>query len=264
MSNGVPVRIKDIGSVQLGPDIRRGISELNGIGEVVGGIVVMRYKENAMTVIKNVKEKIKELKLPEGVKLVPTYDRSDLIQRSIETLRKTLTEEMIVVALIIIVFLFHFSSSLVPIVTLPIATLISFIPIYFMGLTSNIMSLGGIAIAIGAMVDASIVVVENSHKRLSAWLENDGKGDYKNILVAAIKEVGRSSFFSLLVLAVAFIPIFTLEGFEGRLFKPLAFTNNFAMFFSAVLAVTFVPALMLVVIRINKFNFQTEKSFKHL
>ncbi|MDD5440412.1 MAG: CusA/CzcA family heavy metal efflux RND transporter [Candidatus Omnitrophica bacterium] len=248
-ANGIPVTIKDVATVQFGPDIRRGVADLNGEGEVVGGIVVMRYRENALKVIDAVKKKLRDIKLPEGVKLVVTYDRSDLILRSIDTLRHKLFEEMIVVSAVIVIFLGHVTSALIPIITLPIAVIISFIPMYFMGLTSNIMSLGGIAIAIGAMVDAAIVVVENAHRRLSHWGEQGKKGDYREVIIPAIKEVGRPSFFSLLVIAISFLPIFTLTGVEGRLFKPLAFTKTFAMFFAAFLAITLVPALMLLFMR---------------
>ncbi|OGS32672.1 MAG: cation transporter [Elusimicrobia bacterium RIFOXYC2_FULL_34_12] len=254
--NGVPIRIKELANVQIGPDIRRGVAELNGEGEVVGGIVVMRYKENALDVIKNVKKKFSEIQLPEGVKVVVTYDRSDLIIKSIDTMKKKLLEEMIVVAIIILIFLLHIPSAIIPIITLPIAALISFIPMYYMNLTSNVMSLGGIAIAIGAMVDASIVVVENSHKKLSHWEESGRKGDYHLILINAIKEVGRPSFFSLLVISVAFIPIFTLEGIEGRLFKPLAYTKNFAMLFAAVLAITLDPAIRMLFTKIDDYVFK--------
>ncbi|MFH1239518.1 MAG: CusA/CzcA family heavy metal efflux RND transporter [bacterium] len=254
--NSVPVKIKDVAKVQLGPDIRRGVAELNGRGEVVGGIVVMRYKENALKVIERVKQKIRDIQLPEGVKLVITYDRSDLILRAVDTLKKKLFEEMAVVSLIILIFLLHIPSAMVPILTLPIAVIISFIPMYFMGLTSNVMSLGGIAIAIGAMVDASIVVVENYHKRLSQWEEGGRAGEYKDILLKAIKEVSRPAFFSLLVISVSFIPIFSLEGIEGRLFKPLAFTKTFAMFFAAVLAVTLVPAVIFLFTRIKPYDFR--------
>lgn len=253
--NGIPVKIKDVANVQIGPEIRRGVAELDGKGEVVGGIVIMRYKENALKVIQRVKEKLTNVKLPEGVKLVTTYDRSILIEESIKTLRKKVIEQMLVVAIVIILFLLHISSSMVPIIALPIAVIVSFIPLYFMRLTSNIMSLGGISLAIGAMVDASIVVVENVHKRLGD-LASDGINDnYKITVIDAIKEVARSSFYSLLVMAVAFIPIFTLEGFEGRLFKPLAFTNNLSMFFSAILSVTLVPVITVIVIRTVKFDF---------
>lgn len=256
--NGVPVRVRDVATVRFGPDIRRGVAELDGIGEVVGGIVVMRYKENALDVINRVKKKLQEVKLPEGVELVITYDRSDLILKAIDTLKRKLIEEMMVVSLVIFLFLLHFSSSLVPVLTLPIAAVLSFIPMYYMKLTSNIMSLGGIAIAIGAMVDASIVVVENTHKKLAYWSESGGKGDYRGIMIQAIKEVGRPSFFSLLVIAISFLPIFTLEAFEGRLFKPLAFTKNFAMFFSAVLAITLSPAIITFLIRVDRFNFRPQ------
>jgi len=258
VKNGVPVRIKDVAQVRFGPDIRRGIAELNGEGEVVGGIVVMRYKENALNVIKRVKEKLKEIKLPEGVELVITYDRSELILAAVNTLKKKLIEEMTVVSLVILIFLLHIPSALIPILTLPIAALISFIPMYYMRLTSNIMSLGGIAIAIGAMVDAAIVVVENAHKKLSHWEEDGRKGDYHEVLITAIKEVGRPSFFSLLVIAIAFLPIFTLEAFEGRLFKPLAFTKNFAMFFGAVLAITLDPAIRMLFTRLDYYNFKPQ------
>ncbi len=247
-SNGVPVKVKNIAKVILGPDIRRGIAELDGEGEVVGGIVVMRYGENALEVIKRVKERLKTVQLPEGVELVTTYDRSDLILRSINTLKTKLIEEMVVVALVIILFLWHFRSALVPIVTLPLAVILSFIPMYYMKITSNIMSLGGIAIAIGAMVDATIVLVENTHKRLERWDPSLGvKRD--EIIIQATKEVGRPIFFSLLVIAISFMPIFTLEAFEGRLFKPLAFTKNFAMAFAAIVAVTVAPALIIMLVK---------------
>lgn len=242
-AHGVPVTIKDVASVVTGPEIRRGVAELDGTGEVVGGIVVMRYGENALNVIKRVKQKINEFKLPEGVEVVTTYDRSDLILRSIDTLKSKLLEEILVVCLIIIIFLWHVRSSLIPIVTLPLAVLASFVPMFYLKITSNIMSLGGIAIAIGAMVDASIVLVENAHKRLENFDGSGGNSRLDTIITAA-KEVGRPIFFSLLVIAISFMPIFTLEGIEGRLFKPLAFTKNFAMAFAAVVAITVAPALM--------------------
>lgn len=253
-NEGVPVKIKDIGRVVLSPDIRRGVAEFNGIGEVVGGIVIMRYKENAFNVIDRVKKKLKEIKLPEGVKIETVYDRAELIKRSVDTLKHKLIEEMLVVSLVIIIFLTHISSAMIPIIILPVAVLISFIPMHYMGLTSNIMSLGGIAIAIGAMVDAAIVVVENTHKKLSYWKESGDKRDYKEAILEAIKEVGGPAFFSLLVIAVSFIPIFTLEAVEGRLFKPLAYTKNFAMFFAAVLAITLAPALILTFIKVEKIR----------
>ncbi|MEI7542762.1 MAG: CusA/CzcA family heavy metal efflux RND transporter [bacterium] len=252
--NGTPVRIADVAKVVLGPDIRRGVSDFNGIGEAPGGIVVMRYKENAFNVIQRVKKKLQEIQLPEGVEAVPVYDRSDIINKAVGTLKKKIFEEMAFVALIILIFLLHLPSAFVPIILMPVAVLISFIPMKMMGLTSNIMSLGGIAIAIGAMVDAAIVVVENTHKKLAHWKENGSKGDYRLVMLEAIKEVAGPSFFSLLVIAVSFIPIFTLEGAEGRLFKPLAYTKNFGMLFSAILAITLAPALIMIFIRVNKIS----------
>jgi Cu(I)/Ag(I) efflux system membrane protein CusA/SilA len=254
--NGIPIKIKDVANVQLGPDIRRGVADLDGKGEVVGGIVVMRYNENALNVIKRVKKKLREIELPEGVELVVTYDRADLILKAVDTLKKKLLEEMAVVSLVILVFLLHVPSAVIPIVTLPIAVVLAFIPMYFLGLTSNVMSLSGIAIAIGAMVDATIVMMENTHKRLAEWEERGKQGDHKEVMISSIQEVGRSSFFSLLVIAVSFMPIFTLEGIEGRLFKPLAFTKTFAMFFAALLAVTLAPALRLLFTRITPYRFR--------
>ncbi len=248
---GTPVLIKDIADVRLGPDIRRGIVDLNGEGEVVGGVVVMRFGENALNVINRIKEKLKEVEsaFPQGIKLVTTYDRSSLISRAIHTLKRTLIEESIIVSLVCILFLFHFRSALVIIFTLPFAILFSFIPMYYMKLTSNIMSLGGIAIAIGAMVDAAIVLVENVHKRLEHWEEGGRIGDRLKIIIDASKEVGKPIFFALLVIAVSFIPVFTLEAQEGRLFKPLAYTKTFGMFFAALLSITLTPALITILIR---------------
>ncbi|MFC1678755.1 efflux RND transporter permease subunit [Elusimicrobiota bacterium] len=244
--NGVPILIKNIARVHFGPQMRRGAAELDGEGEVVGGVVVMRFGENALAVIDRVKKKIEEVKgsLPPGAELVTTYDRSDLIYRAIGTLKDKLAEEMLVVALVIMIFLWHFRSALLPVIMLPIAALLSFIPMYHMGLSSNIMSLGGIAIAIGAMVDAAIIMVENAHKHMERWEKSGKKEDLSDVLVRAAQEVGRPIFFSLLVIAVAFMPVFTLEAQAGRLFKPLAFTKNFSMFFAALLAVTLVPVLM--------------------
>ena len=248
---GTPILVRDIGAVTLGPDMRRGIAELNGQGEVVGGIVVMRHGENALNLIDRVKQKIKEIEpsLPPGVKIVSTYDRSDLILRSIATLKEKLIEESLIVSAVIVIFLFHVRSALVAIVTLPIAIILSFIAIYYLNLTSNIMSLGGIAIAIGAMVDAAIVMVENAHKRLEQWEEAGRPGDRNQVLIEAAKEVGRPLFFSLLIITVSFLPIFTLEAQEGRLFRPLAFTKTFAMFFAAFLSITLAPVLMVLLIR---------------
>ena len=248
---GTPVLVRDIANVTLGPDMRRGIAELNGQGEVAGGIVVMRHGENALNLIDRIKQKIKDIEpsLPPGVKIVSTYDRSDLILRSIATLKEKLIEESLIVSIVIIIFLFHVRSALVAIITLPIAIILSFIAIYYLGLTSNIMSLGGIAIAIGAMVDAAIVMVENAHKRLEQWEENGRPGDRTQVLIDAAKEVGKPLFFSLLIITVSFLPIFTLEAQEGRLFRPLAFTKTFAMFFAAFLSITLVPVLMVLLIR---------------
>jgi Cu(I)/Ag(I) efflux system membrane protein CusA/SilA len=257
-ANGVPVRIQDVGDVTLGPDIRRGVSDLNGEGEVVSGIVVMRQGENALRVIERVKEKLHELEpgLPKGVKVITTYDRSDLIERSIKNLTHTLTEELIVVALVILIFLWHIPSSLIPIITIPVAIIISFIPMQMIGVTSNIMSLGGIAIAVGAMVDAAIVVVEQTHKKLEEWERGGRKQDYHRVVIDAIKEVGGPSFFALLVIAVSFLPVLTLEAQEGRLFKPLAYTKNFTMIVAAFLAITLDPAMRLIFTHMKNFEFR--------
>ena len=248
---GTPILLRDIARVQIGADMRRGIVDYNGEGEAVGGVIVMRYGENALDVINGVKVKIEELKLslPEGIEIVPVYDRSSLIQRAIATLKEKLIEESIIVSLVCILFLFHFRSALVAILILPIAILLAFIPMYYMHLTSNIMSLGGIAIAIGAMVDAAIVMIENAHKRLERWEHEGRPGDRAQVIIEAAKEVGKPLFYSLLVITVSFIPVFTLEAQEGRLFKPLAYTKTFAMFFASLLSVTLAPALMLLLIR---------------
>src|SRR5437667_676658 len=255
VENGTPVYLKNVGTVHLGGDIRRGVAELDGRGETVGGIVVMRYGENALNVIDGVKRKIEEIKssLPEGVRIVPTYDRSDLIKRAIATLREKLIEESIVVALVCVLFLWHVRSSLVAIVTLPIAIILSFIPMWWMNLTSNIMSLGGIAIAIGAMVDSAIIMIENAHKALEHFREEHGHEpnnvERARVIIAAAKGVGRALFFALLVITVSFVPVFSLTAQEGRLFKPLAFTKTFSMFFASFLGVTLVPVLMTLLIR---------------
>jgi Cu(I)/Ag(I) efflux system membrane protein CusA/SilA len=248
---GTPVRVGDVAEVSLGPDIRRGLTELNGEGEAPGGIVIMRYGENALTVIDGVKERIKEIEkgLPEGVSLVVTYDRSELIEESVSTLEHTLIEEMIVVSVVIFVFLLHVRSALIPIVALPIAVLMAFIPMLHQHLTANIMSLGGIAVAIGAMVDASIIIIENIHKKLHEWDASGREGPRTEVIIHAMQEVGPTIFFSLLVITVSFLPVFTLEATEGRLFKPLAFTKTYSIGFSAMLAVTLTPALAVLVIR---------------
>jgi len=256
-ANGAPVYVKNVASVVLGPEIRRGIADLDGEGDTVGGIVLMRSGENALNVIERVKEKLKEVKgsLPPGVEIVTTYDRSDLIKRAIDTLKHQLIEEMIIVALVIIFFLWHFPSASVPIVTIPIAVLLSFIPMFMMKLTSNIMSLAGIAISIGVLVDGAIIEVENAYKKLQLWDAGGRKGDYHDVLLRALKEVGPSVFFSLLVIAVAFLPVFTLLDQEGRLFRPLAFSKNFAMAIAAVLALTLNPAMRMFFTRIDPINF---------
>ncbi|MDP2943487.1 MAG: efflux RND transporter permease subunit, partial [Candidatus Omnitrophota bacterium] len=256
--SGTPILIKNIGSVVLGPEIRRGIADLDGQGDTVGGIVVMRQGENALNVINRVKEKIEEIKssLPKGVEIVTTYDRSELIKRSIETLKHQLIEEMIIVSLVILLFLWHFPSAVIPIVTIPIAVVLSFIPMFGMKLTSNIMSLSGIAISIGVLVDGAIVEVENAYKKLQLWQDGGRKGDYHVVRLNALKEVGPSVFFSLLVIAVAFLPVFTLVDQEGRLFKPLAFSKNFAMAIAAVLAITLDPAMRMLFTRMDYKHFR--------
>jgi Cu(I)/Ag(I) efflux system membrane protein CusA/SilA len=255
VQNGTPVYVKNIARVHLGGDLRRGVAELDGKGEVVGGIVVMRYGENALNVISGVKEKLQEIQssLPDGVQIIPTYDRSGIIKRAIGTLREKLIEESIVVALVCIVFLWHVRSALVAIITLPIAIILSFVPLFLLGQTSNIMSLGGIAIAIGAMIDAAIIMVENGHKALEHFRAEHNRdpdpGERTELLIGAAKAVGRPLFFSLLVITVSFIPVFSLTAQEGRLFRPLAFTKTFAMFFASFLGITLVPVLMVWLIR---------------
>ena len=255
---GTPILVRDIGQVHLGPDLRRGLVELDGEGEAVGGVVVMRHGENALRVIDGVKAKLQEVKksLPSGVEIVPTYDRSELINRAIHTLTHTLWEELLIVSLVILVFLWHIPSAIIPIFTIPIAVVLSFIPMRAMGLTANIMSLGGIAVAIGAMVDAAIVVVEQTHKKLEHWQAEGRPGSFRDVVVTAVKQVGGPSFFSLLVIAVSFLPIFALEAQEGRLFRPLAFTKTFSMAIAAVLAVTLDPAMRLLFTRLDRFTFR--------
>jgi len=255
---GTPILVRDIGQVHLGPDLRRGLVELDGEGEAVGGVVVMRHGENALRVIDGVKAKLQEVKksLPSGVEIVPTYDRSELINRAIHTLTHTLWEELLIVSLVILVFLWHIPSAIIPIFTIPIAVVLAFIPMRAMGLTANIMSLGGIAVAIGAMVDAAIVVVEQTHKKLEHWQAEGRPGSFRDVVVTAVKQVGGPSFFSLLVIAVSFLPIFALEAQEGRLFRPLAFTKTFSMAIAAVLAVTLDPAMRLLFTRLDRFTFR--------
>lgn len=257
-NNGTPIYIKNVGQVTTGPAMRRGVVDLDGQGDTVGGIIVMRYGENASNVIEAVKARLRELRpsLPPGVRIVTTYDRSDLIHRAVGTLKHELTLEIIIVSLVIIGFLLHIPSAVVPIVTLPLAVLISFIPMYWLGISSNIMSLGGIAIAIGAMVDAAIVVVENAHKHKEHWEREGRKVAISEVVVSAVKEVGPASFYSLLMIAVSFLPIFVLEEQEGRLFRPLAYTKNFSMLVAALLSITLVPALMAEIYQFSAKDFK--------
>jgi Cu(I)/Ag(I) efflux system membrane protein CusA/SilA len=245
---GTPVLVRDIARVELAPDERRGLTELNGDGEVVSGIVMARYGQNALEVIHNLKEKISEVStgLPEGVSIEAVYDRSDLIHRAIETLKHTLLEESLIVALVCVVFLLHVRSALVAILMLPVGVLMAFIAMRVLGMNSNLMSLGGIAIAIGAMVDAAIVMIENAHKHLERMKPGESRVE---AMIAACKEVGPSLFFSLLIITVSFLPVFTLESQEGRLFSPLAYTKTFAMAGAALLSVTLVPVLMMLFVR---------------
>jgi Cu(I)/Ag(I) efflux system membrane protein CusA/SilA len=255
---GTPVLIKDIAKVALGPEMRRGIADLDGKGDVVGGIVVMRQGENALAVIDRVKAKLKDVKLslPEGVEIVTTYDRSDLIERAIDTVTHKLLEEIIIVSIIILLFLWHFPSSIIPIITIPVSVALAFIPMKLLGLNANLMSLAGIAISIGVLVDGAIVEVENAYNKIHHWVKDGKKGDFHQVRLEALLEVGPGVFFSLLVIAVAFIPIFTLVDQEGRLFRPLAFSKNFAMAIAAVLAITLDPALRMMFARIEPFRFR--------
>ena len=285
---GTPIRVRDVAQVRLGPDIRRGVAELDGKGEVVGGIIVMRFGENALRVIDQVKAKLREVQssMPPGVKIVPTYDRSWLIGESINTLRHTLIEEAVVVSIVIIIFLFHFKSALIPILTLPIAVVASFIPMYYLDVNANIMSLGGLALAIGVLVDASIVMVENAYRHVSEASEDDAApvhaepggappaeppadppaespagrerrdlsgtaayADQPRVIIRSAKQVGRPIFFSLAIIIVSFMPVFLLEAQEGRMFRPLAFTKTFAIAAASVLSITLVPVLMTIFIR---------------
>ena len=255
---GTPILIQHVASVALGPDLRRGVADLDGQGDVVGGTVIMRFGENALTVIDRVKARLKELEpsLPPGVRVVVTYDRSELIRHAIETLRHQLMEEMLIVSAVILLFLWHLPSAIVPIVTIPVAVLLSFIPLSGMKLTSNIMSLSGIAISIGVLVDGAIVEVENAYKRLEQWVAGGRRGDFHAVRLQALKEVGPSVFFSLLVIAVAFLPIFTLVDQEGRLFRPLAWAKNLAMAIAALLAVTLDPAMRMLFTRMEPIRWR--------
>lgn len=249
--NGVPILLREVATVQLGPDMRRGVADLNGQGETVGGIVVMRFGEDALKTIGRIKTKLKTIAsaIPPGIKIITTYDRSHLIHESIQTATANLIEELVVVGLLIIIFLFHFRSALIPIITLPIAILIAFIPIFLTKTGLNIMSIGGIIVAVGDMVDAAIIMVDNAHKRIQEWEENGKVGDRLEVLIASAKEVGPTIFTSLLVIAIAFMPVFMLEAQEGRLFTPLALTKNLAIAMSAVLAITLIPALLPIFIK---------------
>jgi Cu(I)/Ag(I) efflux system membrane protein CusA/SilA len=251
-AGGTPVRLGDVATVRYGPEIRRGAADFNGTGEAVGGIVVMRIGSNALEVIEAVNREIATLRLPDGVQLIPTYDRSDLILGSIATLKDTLVQQAVIVTIICLVFLFHARSALVVMIVLPLSVLFSFIAIRYLGLSSNIMSLGGIAIAIGELADAAIVLIENAHVRLAAA---PPEADRKRIIVDACKEVGRPIFFSLLLITISFLPIFTLAGQAGRLFTPLAYTKTFAMFAAAILSITLAPPLMVLLL---KGRFRTE------
>jgi copper/silver efflux system protein len=255
---GTPVLLRDVASVSLGPEIRRGVSDLDGRGDVVSGIVVMRHGENARDVIGRVKERLEEIKpsLPKGVRIVTTYDRSELIQRAVDTLTHELLLEMLIVSLVILVFLWHIPSAIVPIITIPVSVLLAFVPMALLGISSNIMSLAGIAISIGVLVDGAIVEVENAYKKLELWDASGRKGDFHAVRLEALLEVGPSVFFSLLVIAVAFLPIFTLVDQEGRLFRPLAWTKNLTMLIAAALAVTLDPALRMLFTRMDFVSFR--------
>jgi copper/silver efflux system protein len=255
---GTPVLIKDVAKVSLGPEMRRGVADYGGQGDVVGGIVVMREGENALSVIQRVKAKLEEVKssLPAGVQVVTTYDRSELIEQAIDTVKHKLIEEIIVVSIVILVFLWHFPSSIVPIITIPVSVALAFIPMKMMGLNANLMSLAGIAISIGVLVDGAIVEVENAYNKIYHWQAGGRKGDFHKVRLEALLEVGPGVFFSLLVIAVAFMPVFTLVDQEGRLFRPLAFSKNLAMAIAAVLAITLDPAMRMCFARIDPFTFR--------
>jgi Cu(I)/Ag(I) efflux system membrane protein CusA/SilA len=261
--DGTPILVRDLGVVSFGPDLREGVAEWNGEGETVGGIVVMRDGQNALNVISGVKTKIAEIRksLPAGVEIVSGYDRSGLISASINTLKWDLIEEAIIVSFVIIVFLFHFRSALIPIVSIPLAVLASFIPMYYLHVSSNIMSLGGFALAIGVLIDASIVMVENAHRHLAARTAGGrslAREEHRDVVLGAAKQVGRPLFYSLLIIIVSFLPVFLLEAQEGRMFRPLAYTKTFAITLSSLLAITIVPILMIIVIRSRHFRTEAE------
>lgn len=257
-AGGVPVLLRDIARVDWGPELRRGVADLDGLGDHAGGIVVMRHGENAKNVIRRVEARLGELaaSLPEGVEVVTTYDRSDLIDRALATLRHELVLAMIVVSLVILLFLWHLPSAVVPILTIPISVLLSFIPLYYFGITVNLMSLSGIAISIGVLVDGAIVEVENAYNRIHIWNVTGRKEDFHEVRLKALQEVGPAVFFSLLVIAVAFLPVFTLVDQEGRLFRPLAWSKNLTMLLAAILAVTLDPAMRMLFARADPFAFR--------
>jgi copper/silver efflux system protein len=255
---GTPVLVKDVATVALGPELRRGVADLDGEGDVVGGIVVMRSGENALNVIQRIEAKLAEVKpsLPKGVEVVTTYDRSELIDRAIETVKGKLIEEILIVSAVILVFLWHVPSAIIPIVTIPVSVALAFIPMYAMGLNANLMSLAGIAISIGVLVDGAIVEVENAYNKIHHWLKDGRKGDFHKVRLEALLEVGPGVFFSLLVIAVAFMPVFTLVDQEGRLFRPLAYSKNLAMAIAAFLAISLDPAMRMMFARIDPFRFR--------
>src|SRR3984893_10851708 len=262
--DGTPIRVKDVGTVVLGPDIRRGTADLNGMGEVVSGIVIMREGSNALEVIDRVKARLRDLQpgLPVGVKVLPVYDRSELIRRSISTARFTLLEVILTVVIVILIFLWHFSSAVIPVVDIPVAVLRTFIPLHYTGVSINVMSLAGIAIACGELVDAAIVVVEQTHKKLEIYERSGQPFSYDEVILEAVKEVAGPTFFALLVIAVAFLPVLVLEGQEGKLFRPLAYTKTFAMLVAAGLAITLSPALRVLLVRRRPALALTEGKFR--
>ncbi len=256
--SGTPIRIRDIGHVAVGPDLRRGLADLDGAGEVVSGIVVMRQGENAVDVIDRVKERIRQIEpgLPPGMEIVPIYDRSALIRSAIDNVSVTLVEVVLTVAFIVLLFLWHVPSALIPLITIPVAVLVAFIPFHGLGITANIMSLGGIALAMGELVDAAIVVVEQTHKKLEQAQRDGSTRDHHKVVLEAVKEVAPASFFALLVIAVSFLPVLALESQEGRLFKPLAYTKTLTMLVAAALVITLDPALRVLFTRVRRFEFR--------
>ena len=256
--DGLPVRVMDLGEVVLGPDLRRGLADLDGNGDIVSGIVIMRSGENALQVIDRVKAKLKEIEpgLPKGVKVLPIYDRSDLIRQTVGSVRLTILEVVATVVLIILIFLWHFPSAIIPLITMPAAVLLAFIPLRLMGVSANVMSLAGIAIAFGELIDASIVIVEQTHKRLEEWERGGSRGRQSDIVLAAVKQVARPTFFALLVIAVSLLPVLTLEGQEGRMFKPLAYSKSLSVLAAAVLVVTLDPALRMLLTSVKSFYFR--------